>query len=90
MLSAENIGNFPFETRFDTGMLLEKPGHKMPPRAGSEPGQGRGPGSAVSPPRGARGPAPPQAPATVPASRSARPQTGLASAIALMGQHYAP
>lgn len=32
-------------------MLVDKPGHKMPPWAGSEPGQGQGPGSAVSPPR---------------------------------------
>ena len=33
-------------------MLLDKPGHKAPPPgAASEPGQGRGPGSTVSPPR---------------------------------------
>jgi hypothetical protein len=46
--------------------------------------------AAPSPPRGARGPAPPQAPATAPTSRPARPQTGLASATAVIEQHYAP
>jgi len=30
MLSAENIGNLPFATRFEPGMLGEKPGHKIP------------------------------------------------------------
>ena len=49
MLSAENIGNFPLNAL--------RPGHaggearpQDAPGAGSEPGQGRGPGSAVSPP----------------------------------------
>ena len=51
MLSAENIGRFLFETRFGPGMLLEKPGHRLPLGAGSEPGQGWGPGRTVSPPR---------------------------------------
>ena len=50
MLSAENIGNFPLNAL--------RPGHAVgearpqdAPGAGSEPGQGRGPGSTVSPPR---------------------------------------
>ncbi len=57
MLSAENIGNFPLNAL--------RPGHAVgeahpqdAPGAGSEPGQGWGP-AAPSPPRGARGPAPP-------------------------------
>jgi hypothetical protein len=53
-------GKFPFETRFGPGMLLEKPGPRSALGAGSEPGQGQGPGSTV-PPHGARGSAPPQA-----------------------------
>ena len=66
-LPAENM-EISLATRFGTGMLLEKPGHKMPQGAGSEPGQGWGP-AAPSPPHGARGPAPPQAPAPAPRSR---------------------
>jgi len=30
MLSAKNIGNFPFETLSDSGMLLKQPGRSMP------------------------------------------------------------
>ena len=74
MLSAENIGRFLFETRFGPGMLLEKPGHRLPLGAGSEPGQG-GALAAPYPPHGARGSAPPQASATTPTSCAARPAT---------------
>ncbi len=42
-------------------MLLEKPGHKMPPGQAASRVRGRAP-AAPSPPHGARGPAPPQAP----------------------------
>jgi len=80
MLSAENTGNCPFETRFDTGMLLDKPGYKMPQSASSKPGQGRARQRRYPPtvpgPRSASGTA------TAPTSRSAGPQTALASAIA--------
>ncbi len=30
MLLAEKIGKFLFETRFGPGMLLDKPGHRLP------------------------------------------------------------
>ena len=62
-------------------MLVEKPGRKMPHEAGSEPGQGQGPGSAVSPPRrpGPRSALGTGHTADLP---SGPPRTGLASAIA--------
>jgi hypothetical protein len=84
MLSAENIGNFPLNAL--------RPGHaggEARPQdalgAGSEPGQGRGPGSAVSPPRcpGPRSASGTGHTADVP---SGPPQTGLASAIAPQGR----
>jgi hypothetical protein len=54
MLSAERVGKFPFAMRFDTGMLLHKPGCRMPQGQASRV-RGGAP-AAPSPPRGARGP----------------------------------
>jgi hypothetical protein len=50
MLSAEKTGKSPFKTRFDTGMLLEKPGHKMPQGGRQRAGSGVGPRQRRLPP----------------------------------------
>jgi len=49
MPSAENMGNFPLKRASTRGMLLEKPGQRSALEAGSEPGQGQGPGCTVPP-----------------------------------------
>jgi hypothetical protein len=49
MLSAENIRNLSFETRFGPGMLLEEPGRMMPQGQAASRVTG-GPRSAPSPP----------------------------------------
>jgi hypothetical protein len=45
---------FPFEMRFDPGMLLDKPGHKVPQGQSASRVRGGAP-AAPSPPHGARG-----------------------------------
>ena len=56
MVSAENIRKFSFETGFDPGMLLDKPGRRMP--EGPRRRVRGGAPAALSPPHGARGSAP--------------------------------